>query len=69
MISMKLINNQLRDKIYSDVSDKVLKHAPFHSSVHKQITKNFGWWGDDGLFRVKIDNPRWHIRGNLDETN
>ena len=67
---MKLIKGELKDKILKDVHIKVLKHAPWDTPVYKQIRKNIGWWNDnDGLFRLKIRNPKLNIRRNLDETN
>ena len=66
---MKLINKKLKDKLWIDVDDKVLKHLSYGSPVHYQIQKNLGWRGDDDLFRLKIGNPRTHIRKDLDETN
>ena len=66
---MKLLNKELVDKIYSNVYDKVLEHALFHSPVRDQIKKNFGLWDDDGLFMLKIHNPNLNIRRNLDGIN
>ena len=53
---MKLINYELRNSVYVDVFYKVLKHAPCNSPVLSQIRKNFGWWGDNNLIRLKIHN-------------
>ena len=66
---MKLINDELKDKIWDDVSDKFLKHAPWNSPAYKQIRKNFGLRWDDSLIRLKIRNPQWNIRLNLNEIN
>ena len=66
---MKLLNNELNHKIWSDVYDKVLKHSPYHSPVREQIRKNLGWWEDDSsLIRLKIYNPKSNIGNDLDET-
>ena len=65
---MKLIKGELKDKIWDDVYGKVFEHAPWNSPVSQQIRKNLGWWDDD-LFRLKIDNPRWNIRDDLNETD
>ena len=65
---MKLIKGELKSKILNDVREKVLKLTPYNNPVHKQIRKNFGWWGGDDLFRLKIDNPRLNIRSDLNET-
>ena len=67
---MKLINRKLNDNTWDDVDDKVLKHAPYYSPVREHIKKNFGCvWNDDSLITLKILNPRWHIRRDLDETD
>ena len=65
---MKLINKELKGKIWADVHGKVVKHAPYGSPVRKQIGKNIGMWGDDGLFRLKIDNLKLNIGNDLNET-
>ena len=65
---MKLINDELKDKIWEGVRDKVFKHAPWNSPVRDQIGKNLGWWGDDGLFGLKIHNTKNIIGNDLDET-
>ena len=64
---MKLINKKLRDKIWSDLRDKVNEHAPYGNPVRTQIEKNFGMWDDD-LNRLKVHNPKLNIRNDLDET-
>ena len=64
---MKLINNELKGKIWVDVRNKVNEYAPYDSPVRNQIKNNFRLWGDDGLFRLKIRNPKLNIRRNLDE--
>ena len=64
---MELINDELKNKIWTDVQDKVRKHAPYGSPVRNKITKNFGLWENDDLFRLKIYNPQWYIRRNLNE--
>ena len=67
---MKLINKELKGKIWDDIFDKVLEHAPYGSPVGNRIRKNFGWWdSDDNLIRLKIYNPKWNIIGDLDETD
>ena len=66
---MKLINKELKNKIWNDVRDKILEHVPYHSPVRKRIRKNFGLWSDITLIRLKIDNPKLNIRNDLDETN
>ena len=67
---MKLIKDELDNKIWSNVYDKVLEHAPWNSPVREQIRKNFGWWEDDSsLIRLKIYNPKFNIRNYLDETD
>ena len=66
---MKLLKDELDDKIVCVVVSKVIKHSPYGSHVRDQIKKNIGWWGDDGLIRLKVRNSQWHIRNDLDETN
>ena len=67
---MILLNNELKDKIFKDVLDKILKYSSWDSPVRDQIARNFGWWGDDdNLFRLKIDNTQRHIRKDLNETD
>ena len=67
---MKLIKDELKNKIWNDVRDKVLEHSPCGSPVRNQIRKNFGLWRwDDSLIRLKIRNPKWNIIGDLDETD
>ena len=66
---MKLLNNELEDKIWSDVRDKVNEHAPWDGPIHEQIRKNFGLWGDVTLSTLKIDQPNFNIRWDLNETD
>ena len=67
---MKLINYELRNKLWDDVYNKVLEHAPWDSPVHKQIEKNFGWRLDhDNLIMSKIYNPNINIMDDIDETD
>ena len=61
---MKLINDELKDKLWTDVRE-VIEHA---RPVRIQIAKNLGLWDDDNLIMSKIDNSQWHIRNDLDET-
>ena len=65
---MKLLNDELNDNILNDVDDEVLDHLPYYSPVRNQIRKNFGWWGNNNLIRLKIGNPKWHMRNDIDET-
>ena len=65
---MKLLNYELRNNICADVRYKVFKHAPYGNPVRKQIRKNLGLWDDDNLIMSKIDNPKWNIGNDLDET-
>ena len=65
---MKLIKSELRNTIMNDVRDKVLEHSPWDSPVHQQIGKNFGWWNENNLFRLKTHNTKWHIIGDLGES-
>ena len=66
---MKLINDELRTKIWNDAYDKVLEHAPYGNPVRKQIQIDFGLWGDDNLFILKIQNQKLNIMSDLNETN
>ena len=69
MISMKLLNDELDNKIWEDVHDKVLEYLLHNSLVRDKIGKNFGRWGnDDSLIRLKIFNPKIIIENDLDET-
>ena len=74
---MKLIKYELYNQIMNDAYDKVLEHAPCSSPANEQIKRKFGWLAGDDLIRLKIDNPLWNIKGdvngylngNLDETD
>ena len=67
---MKLINIELRDKIWNDVHDKIIEHTPYHGPVRKRIEKNFKWWiNDDNLFRLEIHNLKNNIGNDLGETD
>ena len=67
---MKLINYELRDKIWCDVSEKVFKHAPYDSPVCIQIGKKLGLRLDnDSPIRLKIYNLQWYIKEDLNETS
>ena len=65
---MEILKGELRDKMRTDVFDKILKYSLCSNPVYVQIRKNFGWWGDDDLFGLKIYNPKWHIGDDLDDT-
>ena len=66
---MKLLNNQLKNKIWYDVHDEIIEHAPWNSPVRYQIRKNLGLWiNDNNLFRLKIHNTKNIIGNDLDET-
>ena len=65
---MKLINRELKNKIWEDVYDKVREHVPHYSPVREQIEKNLGWHRGDDLFGLKIYNPKWNIGNDLNET-
>ena len=65
---MKLINKELKGKIWDDVHDKVLKHVSYHSPVRDQIGKNLAWGWNNNLIRLKIDNPKMNIGNDLNET-
>ena len=65
---MKLLKEELKDKIYFNVYGKVLKHAPWNSPVRWQIRKKIGWRdGGDNSIRLKIDNQKFNIMNDLDE--
>ena len=67
---MKLIKSELRDKIYSNVSDKVQEHVvPLDNPARNQIEKNLGLWSDDDLIWLKILNPKVNIMSDLNEIN
>ena len=67
---MNLLNKKLKDKLWIDVDDKVLKHLSYGSPVRNQIRKNFGyWWSDNNSVWLKIYNPKMNIRNDLDETD
>ena len=61
---MKLIKGELKNKIWTDVHGKVLEHVPYDSPVRNQIEKDLGL---QGLFRLKIRDPKINIIGDLDE--
>ena len=64
---MKLVNDELKGKIWDDIHDKVLKYAPYGSHVRYHIRKNIGLW-NGSLFGSKIGNPNMNIGWDLDET-
>ena len=67
---MKILNDELKYNIWDDVHRKIFEHAPCNSHVRKQIENNLGWQGDDdSLIKLKVNDPQWYIRNDLDETD
>ena len=66
---MKLLKYELNDKMRTDVFDKVLECSSYASPVRNQIRKHFGLWENDGLIKLKVNDPQWYIRNDLDETD
>ena len=66
---MKLIKKKLNDKLCGDAYNKVFIPAPSDSPIRKQIKKNLGVVWNDNLIWLKVRNPQWHVRNDLDETD